>query len=898
MADLFSRSFHCLWIPCRNLPPKPSERLGISASIPLHKRRVSFTHHTHMLANSSSSQNSVPEDVDLVTSTECSDGSFVFRFGNASETREKIDELAQEKLARETVEEGGVKALLSDSVEKVNNEIDHNLGEEIVSSSIAAVAIAGDNPQLLVNEKESVVLDNDPETPVINNSRKNDRHLKLDSVEDGEHGILSEDAADECNGVPSVSEEESQVDGHKLVAVSTVTPESNSDILSDQNSDAAGEVDENVDDGHEEVAVSTVTPESDMLSDRNSGASGEVEDKVADGHKEVGISAVTPESDMFSDLNSGASGEVEEKVDGQEEVAVSTVTPESDMLSDLNTGACGEVEEKVDGHEEVSISTVTPESDMSSDLNSDASAEVEEKVDGQEEVAVSTVTPESDMFSDLNSDVSGEIEEKVDGHAEVAISTVTPESDMSSDQNSGASGEVEEKVDGQEEVVISTVTPESDMSSDPISGASGEVEEKVDGQEEVVISTVTPESDMSSDLNSGASGDIEDKVDVQEEVSISKVTAESDMSSDLNSDASGNVEEKEVDKGHDMDGATNNPTDGVDADLSELVPVSTSLESIQAVNRATSNLTGGVNADLNEMLPLSTSLESELVANDEETTHHTVDDSIDANKMGKSAMLHDSVASSDLENKIDVGNTERGDYENPLQLTVPEIHSVEMASHGEKTSRTELFLVSGAACLPHPSKALTGREDGYFISHQNWLAVADGVGHWSLEGNATGLYIRELMEKCENIVSDYENNLTIKPAEVLTRSAAETQYPGSSSVLVAYFDGQIVKGDDPSEIIEGYKIDLEDGDVIIFATNGLFDNLYEQEIASTISKSLQASLRPQEIAEILAMRAQEVGRSTSTRSPFADAAQAVGYVGYTGGKLDDVTVIVSLVQTR
>lgn len=54
----------------------------------------------------------------------------------------------------------------------------------------------------------------------------------------------------------------------------------------------------------------------------------------------------------------------------------------------------------------------------------------------------------------------------------------------------------------------------------------------------------------------------------------------------------------------------------------------------------------------------------------------------------------------------------------------------------------------------------------------------------------------------------------------------------------------------------------------------------------------------QEIAELLAMRAQEVGQSASARSPFADAAKAAGYGGYTGGKLDDVTVIVSLVQKR
>lgn len=54
----------------------------------------------------------------------------------------------------------------------------------------------------------------------------------------------------------------------------------------------------------------------------------------------------------------------------------------------------------------------------------------------------------------------------------------------------------------------------------------------------------------------------------------------------------------------------------------------------------------------------------------------------------------------------------------------------------------------------------------------------------------------------------------------------------------------------------------------------------------------------QDIAEYLAKRAQEVGQSTRGRTPFADAAQAAGYVGCTGGKLDDVTVIVSLVQRR
>ena len=87
-------------------------------------------------------------------------------------------------------------------------------------------------------------------------------------------------------------------------------------------------------------------------------------------------------------------------------------------------------------------------------------------------------------------------------------------------------------------------------------------------------------------------------------------------------------------------------TGGVDADSSELMPISTSLESEQIANdeEATDhidNLTGGVDvdADFSELMPVSTSLESELVADDEETTPHIVEDSIDMSKMEESAMV-------------------------------------------------------------------------------------------------------------------------------------------------------------------------------------------------------------------------------------------------------------------
>ncbi|XP_074569329.1 uncharacterized protein LOC141825963 [Curcuma longa] len=281
----------------------------------------------------------------------------------------------------------------------------------------------------------------------------------------------------------------------------------------------------------------------------------------------------------------------------------------------------------------------------------------------------------------------------------------------------------------------------------------------------------------------------------------------------------------------------------------------------------------------------------------------------------------DSMDSDSSGSIIEDGNTEDGKHQESSADESPD--SVGMAP------ADFLFLSSGAAIIPHPSKASTGGEDAYFISSNNWFGVADGVGQWSLEGINAGLYARELMENCQRFASKYEG---CNPNEILVKSAAEVSSLGSSTVLVGYFDGQVLhvanigdsgfilirngtvfrkstpmvygfnfplqieRGEDPSRYIESYKIGLYEGDAIVTATDGLFDNLYEQEIAAIVSKSLHASLKPREIAEYLAMRAQEVGRSASARSPFADAALVSGYPTFTGGKLDDVTVIVSIVQ--
>ncbi|KEH38708.1 hypothetical protein MTR_2g078940 [Medicago truncatula] len=95
--------------------------------------------------------------------------------------------------------------------------------------------------------------------------------------------------------------------------------------------------------------------------------------------------------------------------------------------------------------------------------------------------------------------------------------------------------------------------------------------------------------------------------------------------------------------------------------------------------------------NLCESTSVSPSLVFELHYNNAERSRHVVDDSVDAGDMKKSPLLDALVPSSDLTNKIDVGNIERSNYENPIFNTVPEMQSIQMASDGENISRTELF---------------------------------------------------------------------------------------------------------------------------------------------------------------------------------------------------------------
>uniref|UniRef100_M4D4P4 PPM-type phosphatase domain-containing protein n=1 Tax=Brassica campestris TaxID=3711 RepID=M4D4P4_BRACM len=311
------------------------------------------------------------------------------------------------------------------------------------------------------------------------------------------------------------------------------------------------------------------------------------------------------------------------------------------------------------------------------------------------------------------------------------------------------------------------------------------------------------------------------------------------------------------------------------------------------------------------------------VANDEENVASTIE--------GEVVVIDSKNDNGSISKTVNDTNDE------DLQLPEPEtagLQPIEVASDREELVSKSFYLESGSASLQNPNKALAGREDAYFISdNNNWLGVADGVSQWSFEGISEGMYAQELMSNCEKIISDETAEICDDPVHVLHRSVNETKSSGSSTALIAHlsnnelhianigdsgfmvvrnrtvlqksspmfhhfcFPLHITRGDDILKLAEVYHVNLEEGDVVITASDGLFDNLYEKEIVSIVCRLLEQGLEPQRIAELVAAKAQEVGRSETERTPFGDAAKEEGHDGYRGGKLDAVTVIVSLVKT-
>lgn len=95
---------------------------------------------------------------------------------------------------------------------------------------------------------------------------------------------------------------------------------------------------------------------------------------------------------------------------------------------------------------------------------------------------------------------------------------------------------------------------------------------------------------------------------------------------------------------------------------------------------------------------------------------------------------------------------------------------------------------------------------------------------------------------------------------------------------------------------------MKEGDVIVLGSDGVFDNLYDNDILTIVKKALDTNKKqPSEVfkklqlAQEIANNAHEKAKDKNYFSPFAKGAAESGKK-YSGGKMDDITVLVAVVS--
>lgn len=246
-----------------------------------------------------------------------------------------------------------------------------------------------------------------------------------------------------------------------------------------------------------------------------------------------------------------------------------------------------------------------------------------------------------------------------------------------------------------------------------------------------------------------------------------------------------------------------------------------------------------------------------------------------------------------------------------------------------------LQLETRGAMIPSPVKASKLGEDAYFVlADGSAFGVADGVGGWILSGIDSGHYSRKLMQMSEFFIES--KTFDAHPKQVLWAAYNQTQLVGScTACLLKVKHDQlhatncgdsgfvIVRGSDvafqspsqqhkfnfpyqlgrpsPNRAAETparaqeFKCQLRPGDIIVAGTDGLFDNVFAEEVAALVRHARTWGLSADDAAKRLAKYAFRKALDQGHMSPFAYAAQASGQ-NYVGGKMDDITVIISYVS--
>ncbi|ESO96554.1 hypothetical protein LOTGIDRAFT_231806 [Lottia gigantea] len=243
-------------------------------------------------------------------------------------------------------------------------------------------------------------------------------------------------------------------------------------------------------------------------------------------------------------------------------------------------------------------------------------------------------------------------------------------------------------------------------------------------------------------------------------------------------------------------------------------------------------------------------------------------------------------------------------------------------------------------------------DDAYFISRNkisDVIGIADGVGGWRQYGVDPSNFSRTLMATCERMVREghcrpqapasmiqdcyeelmnqkmpligsstvcivslhrdertiYTANLgdsgylLIRDREVVHRSHEQQHYfntPYQLSVVPPAQEGLVISDSPAMAASNSHKV--EEGDIILLGTDGLFDNMTDSMLVDYVAKLKDIKSEPKEAvqktATDIAEKALNLSFDPNYLSPFSLSAIDAG-IELTGGKPDDITVVVARV---
>ena len=267
------------------------------------------------------------------------------------------------------------------------------------------------------------------------------------------------------------------------------------------------------------------------------------------------------------------------------------------------------------------------------------------------------------------------------------------------------------------------------------------------------------------------------------------------------------------------------------------------------------------------------------------------------------------------------------------------------SSPSSSSSQQKKYCVStvdaSAILVPHPDKSATGGEDSCFVlKRSNAFGVFDGVGGWSDEGVNPAEYSETFASEAAKAVTKEKMR---NPVDIMVRAHKMTRVVGSSTACVCVVEegeatfanvgdaGGIVarngacvfktepmqhefnmpfqlgwkeaypETDDPRRA-DVKKVRLKRGDCVVLGSDGLWDNVPHEDVAILCDENEGDAVK---CAEQIARLAFSRSTDEEYDSPFMIAARREGMeltwaeklqgVKLTGGKMDDIAVVVAFV---